>query len=92
MASRFIHSYLLDDIGDRTLFYDAKTILQEMVQASEEGNLRYQLIGESGPDHNKEFTVETYIGNTAYAQGKGRTKKSAEQMAAYRTLLMLKRQ
>ena len=92
MASRFIHGYLLDDIGDRTLFYDAKTILQEMVQASEEGNLRYQLIRESGPDHNKEFTVETYIGNKAYAQGKGRTKKSAEQMAAYRTLLMLKRQ
>lgn len=92
MASRFIHAYLLDDIGDRTLFYDAKTILQEMVQASEEGNLRYQLIGESGPDHNKEFTVETYIGSTAYAQGNGRTKKSAEQMAAYRTLLMLKRQ
>lgn len=92
MASRFIHGYLLDDIGDRTLFYDAKTILQEMVQASEEGNLRYQLIRESGPDHNKEFTVETYIGNKAYAQGKGRTKKSAEQMAAYRTLLMLKKQ
>ena len=92
MASKFIYGYLLDGIGDRTLFYDAKTILQEMVQASELGSLRYQIIAESGPDHNKEFTVETYIGDRAYAQGNGRTKKSAEQMAAYRTLLLLKKQ
>ncbi len=91
-ASRFIHNYLLKDIGDRTLFYDAKSILQEMVQASDLGSLRYRLIGESGPDHDKEFAVETLIGDKVYAQGKGRTKKSAEQMAAYQTILLLKNQ
>ena len=89
-ASDFIHDHLLKDIGDRTLFYDAKTILQEMVQASDQGVLHYKLIGETGPDHNKEFTVETYIGENAFAKGKGRTKKSAEQMAAYQTILLLK--
>ena len=91
-ASSFIHNYLLKDIGDRTLFYDAKTILQEMVQADNKGSLHYELTGESGPDHNKEFTVQTYIGRQAYAQGKGHTKKSAEQMAAYQTIIMLKKQ
>ena len=91
-ASRFIHGYLLRDIGDRTLFYDAKSILQEMVQASDMGSLKYRLTGESGPDHDKEFAVETLIGDKVYARGKGRTKKSAEQMAAYQTLLLLKNQ
>ncbi len=91
-ASRFIHEYLLSRIGDRTLFYDAKTILQEMVQAGDQGALQYHIIGESGPDHNKEFMVETKIGDKVYASGKGRTKKSAEQMAAYQTILMLKKQ
>lgn len=91
-ASCFIHNYLLKDIGDRTLFYDAKSILQEMVQASDLGSLRYRLTGESGPDHDKEFAVETLIGDKVYARGKGRTKKSAEQMAAYQTLLLLKNQ
>ncbi|MDO4976147.1 MAG: ribonuclease III [Eubacteriales bacterium] len=90
-ASAFIHHHLLQDIGDKTLFYDAKTILQEMVQSSNNGALRYELIGETGPDHNKEFTVETYIGDKVYASGSGRTKKGAEQMAAYQTILMLKK-
>ncbi len=91
-ASAFIHGYLLEDIGDRSLFYDAKTILQEMVQAENAGSLSYSLVGESGPDHDKEFTVETLIGDRVYARGKGRTKKSAEQMAAYQTILLLKNQ
>lgn len=90
-ASNFIHQHLLKGIGDRTLFYDAKTILQEMVQATEIGGLSYRLIGETGPDHNKEFMVETRIGDKSYATGKGRTKKGAEQMAAYQTILMLKK-
>ncbi len=91
-ASKFIYDHLLENIGDRTLFYDAKTILQEMVQSSDNGQLVYQLIEESGPDHNKEFTVQTLIGEKKYATGKGRTKKSAEQMAAYQTILMFKNQ
>ena len=73
------------------MFYDAKTILQEMVQSGGEGQLYYRLVRETGPDHNKEFTVETRIGEKAYAVGTGKTKKGAEQVAAYQTILMLKK-
>lgn len=91
-ASFFIHNHLLKDVEDKSLFYDAKTILQEMVQAGPNSHLQYVLTEESGPDHNKEFTVETRIGGKTYAVGKGRTKKGAEQIAAYQTILLLKKQ
>lgn len=90
-AAAFIHNNLLKDVEDKSLFYDAKTILQEIVQAREWGKLSYQLTGESGPDHNKEFSVKVYIGENAYASGVGKTKKGAEQIAAYQTILQLKK-
>ena len=77
---------------DKSLFYDAKTILQEMVQSEGSGQLYYKLVRETGPDHNKEFTVETHIGDKVYAVGVGKTKKGAEQVAAYQTILLLKKQ
>ena len=52
--------------------------------------LSYELIEESGPDHNKSFTVATQISGEQIAAGTGRTKKAAEQEAAYRTLLVLR--
>ena len=52
-------------------------------------NLSYHLIKEEGPDHNKIFFVEVYIGNVCYGKGKGRTKKAAEQDAAYHAILEL---
>lgn len=91
-AAGFIRDKLLKDVEDKTLFYDAKTILQEMVQAGERGKLSYQLTGETGPDHNKEFSVKAFIGDEPYASGVGKTKKGAEQIAAYQTILMLRRQ
>lgn len=90
-ASAFIHNKLLKDVEDKTLFYDAKTILQEMIQAGGGDSLQYVLIKESGPDHNKEFTVEARIGEKSYATGTGKTKKGAEQIAAYQTILLLKK-
>lgn len=53
--------------------------------------LEYVLTREAGPDHNKEFTVEAKIGGKTYAIGKGKTKKGAEQIAAYQTILLLKK-
>ncbi|MDD7113245.1 MAG: ribonuclease III [Lachnospiraceae bacterium] len=91
-AATFIHNNLLKDVEDKTLFYDAKTILQEMVQSRGKGALKYVLTGETGPDHNKEFTVEARIGDKVYACGTGKTKKGAEQIAAYQTILMMKKQ
>lgn len=89
-ARKFIDMYLLQDVEDKTLFYDAKTILQEMVQAQTKKKLSYHLVKEAGPDHCKEFTVETWIGDQPVATGVGKTKKAAEQMAAYKTILLRK--
>jgi ribonuclease-3 len=52
--------------------------------------LHYVLIGESGPDHDKCFTVEARIGDKTVGTGSGRTKKAAEQKAAYQALVALK--
>lgn len=90
-ASVFIHDHLLKDVEDKQLFYDAKTILQEKVQANG-SNLHYFLTGESGPDHNKEFTVAVHIDGILYGEGTGKTKKGAEQIAAYQAILKLKNQ
>ena len=75
-----------------TWSYDSKTILQEIVQADMEEGISYHLIKEEGPDHNKSFTVEVKIGETVYGTGSGRTKKAAEQEAAYKAILKLKKQ
>ena len=91
-AKEFISQFVLNDLEHKQLFFDSKTILQEIVQGKGDGELHYQLICEEGPDHNKKFVMEARIGNTAYGQGTGRTKKAAEQEAAYQTLLQLKGQ
>ena len=76
---------------DKKLFYDSKTILQEIVQAEKLGEIEYHLIGEEGPDHNKSFSVELTIRGRSYGKGKGRTKKAAEQQAAYEAIHVLKK-
>lgn len=90
-AKEFIHKYILTDIEHKQLFYDSKTILQEVVQGEHE-QLTYVLTDESGPDHNKSFTVRACIGERVIGSGTGHTKKAAEQEAAYQALLMLKNQ
>lgn len=89
-AVEFIRVNLLKDVEDKSLFYDAKTILQELVQSRGAGKLSYRLTGATGPDHDKDFSVVAYIGDRAYASGVGKTKKSAEQVAAYETILQLR--
>ena len=90
-AKEFIHRFVLTDLEDKKLFYDSKTILQEMVQGMKAGTISYRLTGEEGPDHDKSFYVEVLIGDRAYGEGKGRTKKAAEQQAAYRAILKLRK-
>ena len=89
-AKEFIHRFILNDMEHKKLFYDSKTILQEVVQGEHE-KLTYDLISENGPDHNKSFTVEARVGSRVLGEGTGRTKKAAEQEAAYKALLMLKK-
>ena len=90
-AKEFIERFILKDLENKKLFYDSKTILQEVVQGEHE-QLTYVLTDESGPDHNKSFTVRACIGERVIGSGTGHTKKAAEQEAAYQALLMLKNQ
>lgn len=66
--------------------YDYKTHLQEVLQGQGITDIRYQLIGEEGPDHDKSFTVGLYIDGSLSAEGKGKSKKQAEQTAAMNAL------
>ncbi len=91
-AKEFIHRVVLNDIEKKKLFFDSKTILQEVVQGYFKGEkISYRLIGEKGPDHDKSFQTAVYIGEEAYGTGMGHTKKRAEQEAAYQALLALKK-
>ena len=89
-AKEFIHRFILNDIEHKQLFYDSKTILQEMVQSRSSEGLSYEILREEGPDHNKSFEVCARIGGAEIGRGTGRTKKAAEQVAAYNGILKLK--
>lgn len=91
-AKEFIHKFILSDLENKKLFFDSKTILQEIVQGKDAEAISYRLIKEEGPDHNKLFYVEVFVGETSYGTGKGRTKKAAEQEAAYQAILKLKKE
>ena len=66
--------------------FDAKTCLQEVVQAEKHVTPHYQVVSETGPDHDKTFTVAVLCGADTLSQGVGRTKKDAEQDAAAKAL------
>ena len=89
-AKKYIYRFILSDLENKILFYDSKTILQEEIQKKRDAQLRYELVSENGPDHNKEFTVEAYLNDVLIGAGTGRTKKAAEQQAAYEALLKMK--
>lgn len=70
-------------------FKDYKTALQEIVQKNRQETLAYRLAGESGPDHDKRFTVHVLLNSNVFAKGTGRSKKDAEQMAAKAALELM---
>jgi ribonuclease-3 len=76
---------LLAEIGESP-WQDFKTRLQELIQARHKGSPAYRLLSESGPSHARQFLVEVRLGDRPLAQGQGRTKKQAEQMAAREAL------
>ena len=86
MQKNLYEKYVLNDLEHKKLFYDSKTILQERIQASHEEKLHYELVGEEGPDHRKLFIVQAMLGDKVIGKGSGRTKKAAEQAAAYHAL------
>lgn len=91
-AKSFIMRFILNDIEDKQLFYDSKTILQEQIQKTPGSVLSYELVSEEGPEHEKVFTVNALIDGRISASGRGRSKKAAEQEAAYQILLEMKKE
>lgn len=85
-AKDFIQKFILTDIEERTLFYDAKTVLQEKIQGKNLGNLSYVETEESGPDHHKTFCINAVLNDKIIGRGIGHSKKEAEQEAAYKAL------
>lgn len=89
-ARRFVLKFILNDIDNKHLFYDSKTILQEMIQEHKDASVEYILLDSYGPDHDKTFEVAVKTGERVLGHGKGRTKKRAEQQAAYEAILAIK--
>lgn len=89
-AAAFIRRFVLSDIEDKKLFYDSKTILQEMIQDGGKHTISYELVSESGPDHAKEFAVRCNVDGKHMGTGRGKSKKAAEQKAAYETILKIR--
>lgn len=90
-AKTFINRFILSDLEDKQLFYDSKTNLQELVQRTLKKEIHYEPAGEFGPEHDKTFQVDVYLDKEKIGSGEGRTKKAAEQKAAYEALLLLKK-
>ena len=87
VASRFITEHILSALdGGYVASGDSKTELQELVQRKSGSVLTYELLGESGPDHDKTFTSQVSLNGKPIGSGSGRTKKEAEQAAAHAAL------
>lgn len=89
-SKRFIDSYILTNTDAVEMFGDSKSMLQEVAQGENLGEVRYEICGESGPEHDKIFEVRVYVGDKNLGEGTGKTKKAAEQKAASQALLVLK--
>ena len=82
-AQKFIRTFILVEVPVSQMHNtDYKTKLQELVQQKKNQVLSYTLTGESGPDHDKHFTVAVSLNGGMVGQGEGRSKKRAEQEAA----------
>jgi ribonuclease-3 len=74
---------LAHTIVKQRLFKDNKSLFQELAQAHAGITPSYRLVGQEGPSHNREFTVEVMLGEEIAGRGHGRNKQTAEQEAAY---------
>ena len=84
-AEKFITNTLLphiEEIVSKKLWRDAKSLVQEKAQEYENVTPSYKVLNESGPDHDKHFTIGIFFGLHLEAEGKGKSKQEAEQKAA----------
>lgn len=86
-ARGFITRFILTEVPVKQMHNaDYKTALQELVQQKKDQVLTYELTGESGPDHDKQFQVRVLLNGSPIGKGIGRSKKRAEQDAAHNAL------
>ena len=90
-ARKIVMNFVLEELQhkDNEVFKDYKTCLQEVIQRNREERLSYVLIAESGPDHDKRFTVEVHLNSNILGTGIGKSKKLAEQAAAKEALQLM---
>ena len=82
-ALKIVQQFILVEVPVTKLHNaDYKTALQELVQQKKNQVLSYAMVGQSGPDHDKQFDVEVSLNGTVVGKGSGRSKKRAEQDAA----------
>lgn len=85
-ARGIVERVILPKLTEVVKTHDYKTELQELVQRKKDQILSYELTGESGPDHCKEFAVRVLLNGTPVGEGVGTSKKRAEQAAAMRAI------
>jgi ribonuclease III len=88
-AKKFVEKFILPETAEvlqKKLYRDPKSLLQEKSQAELKVTPSYQLLSESGPDHQKIFTVGVYVGEKKISEGKGFSKQEAEVDAARKAL------
>lgn len=88
-AKKFVLRFVSKTETDVKAVTDYKTLLQEVIQKNPDEHLNYVLAAESGPDHNKTFTVEVYLNSNLIGTGTGHSKKKAEQAAAKEALSLM---
>jgi ribonuclease-3 len=89
VAQKFIAEQLFhktDEVVEKRLWQDAKSKLQEIAQERHKVTPKYEVLKQSGPDHDRIFVVVAFIGEEKVAQGEGRSKQEAEQAAAEHAL------
>ncbi|MDP2643240.1 MAG: ribonuclease III [Candidatus Peregrinibacteria bacterium] len=93
IAEKFIKKFILtglDEIVEKGLHIDEKSLFQEICQEKEDFTPYYELIEDIGPDHDKKFVMGVYIREKLIAQGTGSSKQKAENSAAKNALKVLK--
>lgn len=90
-ATKFVLKFITKSLEhvENVAFKDYKTLLQEIIQKNPEERLSYVLVGESGPDHDKRFEVDVMLNSNVIGHGIGKSKKSAEQIAAKEALELM---
>ena len=89
-AKKFIAAQLFhktDEVVEKRLWQDAKSRFQEIAQEKESITPSYDVVSQTGPDHDKRFVVGVFLAGERVATGEGRSKQEAEQVAAQKALV-----